>query len=228
MATSRSSPAGTAFINLAYVNSNEELYLALLAGLAGFGLVPVTALHDPGSDLQLSRIYRLIEQSVISFHDLSYIHLDPPAPRTPRFNMPFELGLAVAVTLSANRQHRWFLLEQVAHRAAKSLSDISGTNVQIHDGHAPSVLKAVANALARHSHRPTLQQLRAIYADVAAKARRLKSREGWSDIFLASPFKDLRIVAGASAATHVPSLRPYISESRPSRRGIRKPRKRTP
>jgi hypothetical protein len=95
VATSRSSHAGTAFINLAYVNSNEDLFLGLLAGLAGFGLVPVAAMHDPGSDPQLSRIYRLIEQSVISFHDLSYVRLDPPSPRTPRFNMPFELGLAV-------------------------------------------------------------------------------------------------------------------------------------
>lgn len=209
MATSRSSHAGTAFINLAYVNSNEDLFLGLLAGLAGFGLVPVAAMHDPGSDPQLSRIYRLIEQSVISFHDLSYLRLDPPSPRTPRFNMPFELGLAVAVALSTNRRHRWFLLEQVTHRAAKSLSDISGTNVLIHDGHAPSVLKAVSNALARHSHRPTLQQLQAIYADVAAKAQRLKSQDGWSNIFLASPFKDLRILAATSAATYVPGLRPF-------------------
>ena len=207
----RSSKAGTAFINLAYVTSNEEVYLGLLAGLAGFGLAPVAAMHDPGSDPQLSRIYRLIEESVISFHDLSYVSLDPPSPRTPRFNMPFELGLAVAVALSANRRHRWFLLEKVPHRAAKSLSDISGTNVQIHDGLAPSVLKAVSNALARHGDRPTLQQLSAIYADVAAKARRLTSQEGWSSIFLAAPFKDLRLVAAESAATHVPGLKPYVS-----------------
>ena len=210
----RSSQAGTAFINLAYVASNEELYLGLLAGLAGFGLTPVAAMHDPGSDPQLSRIYRLIEASVISFHDLSYVSLDPPSPRTPRFNMPFELGLAVAVALSANRRHRWFLLDKVAYRAAKSLSDIGGTNVQIHDGRAPSVLKAVSNALARHSHRPTLQQLSAIYSDVAAAAQRLTSQEGWSSIFLAAPFKDLRIVAAGSAATHVPGLKPYVPELR--------------
>jgi hypothetical protein len=211
----RSSPASTAFINLAYVASNEQLYLGLLAGLSGFGLAPVAAMHDPGSDPQLSRIYRLIEQSVISFHDLSYVSLDSPSPRTPRFNMPFELGLAVAVALSANRRHRWFLLDKVAHRAAKSLSDIGGTNVQIHDGRAPSVLKAVSNALARHRHRPTLQQLAAIYGDVAAKARLLASEDGWSSIFLAAPFKDLRLVAAESAATHVPGLRPYSAGQRP-------------
>ena len=208
----RSSQAGTAFINLAYVNSNAELYLGLLAGLAGFGLAPVAAMHDPGSDPQLSRIYRLIEESVISFHDLSYVSLDPPSPRTPRFNMPFELGLAVAVAMSANRRHRWFLLEKVPHRAAKSLSDISGTNVQIHDGLASSVLKAVSNALARHHPRPTLQQLSAIYGDVAATAQRLISEEGWSSIFLAAPFNDLRVVAAGSASTHLPGLKPYVPE----------------
>lgn len=167
-------------------------------------------MHDTGSDPQLSRIYRLIEESVISFHDLSYVSLDPPSSRTPRFNMPFELGLAVAVALSANRRHRWFLLEKVPHREAKSLSDISGTNVQIHDGRAPSVLKAVSNALARHGDHPTIQQLSAIYADVAAKAR-LIAQEGWTSIFLSAPFRDLRLVAAGSAATHVPGLKPYTS-----------------
>jgi hypothetical protein len=210
----RSSQAGTAFINLAYVTSNEELYLGLLASVAGFGLTPVAALHDPGSDPQLSRIYRLIEESSISLHDLSYVSLDPPSPRTPRFNMPFELGLAVAIALSANRRHQWFLLDKVAHRAAKSLSDISGVNVQIHDGRAASVLKAVSNALARQSQRPTLEQLTKIYSDVAATAQQLKS-DGWSDIFLQSPFRDLRLVAALSARTHVPSLRPGLpSQSR--------------
>jgi hypothetical protein len=215
----RSSPDETAFINLAYVPSNEELYLGLIASLAGFGLAPVAALHDPGSDPQLSRIYRLIEESSISFHDLSYVSLDPPSPRTPRFNMPFELGLAVAIALSANRRHRWFLLDKVAHRAAKSLSDISGVNVQIHDGRAASVLKAVSNALARQSQRPTLEQLTKIYTDVAATAQQLKS-DGWSDIFLQSPFRDLRLVAAFSARTHVPGLRRYLSSQ--SKRGGKK------
>ncbi len=173
--------------------------------------MPVAAMHDPGSDPQLSRIYRLIDESAISFHDLSYVRLDPPTPKTPRFNMPFELGLAVAVALSSNRRHRWFVLEQVVHRAPKSLSDISGTNIQIHDGSAPSVLKAVSNALSRQGRRPTLSQLRAIYADVAVKAQRLKSQDGWQSIFLSAPFKDLRILAAASAATHVPGLTPYVS-----------------
>ncbi len=219
----RRSPDETAFINLAYVTSNEELYLGLIASLSGFGLTPVAALHDPGSDSQLNRIYRLIEKSSISFHDLSYVSLDPPSPRTPRFNMPFELGLAVAVALSANRRHQWFLLDKVAHRAAKSLSDISGVNVQIHDGSAASVLKAVSNALARQSQRPTLEQLTAIYSDVAKTAQQLKS-EGWSDIFLQSPFKDLRIVAGLSARTHVPSLRSDLPSQ--SNRGRKKSSKR--
>jgi len=125
--------------------------------------------------------------------------------------MPFELGLAVAVALAANRRHRWFVLEQVPHRAAKSLSDIGGTNVQIHDGSAQAALRAVSNALARYSHAPTIPQLRAIYTDVAAMARNLKSNEGWQSIFLPAPFKALRIVAAASAATHVTGLKPYVS-----------------
>jgi len=33
-----------------------------------------------------------------SFHDLSRVELDKKLPPTPRFNMPFELGLVVAWT----------------------------------------------------------------------------------------------------------------------------------
>jgi hypothetical protein len=215
----RSTRLKTAFINLAYVDSNESLYLALIAGLAGFGLVPVAALHDPTSNPQLSRIFKLIEDSVISFHDLSYIKLDPPGPKTPRFNMPFELGLAVAISLSGPRRHRWFVLETKQHRAAKSLSDISGANVQIHDGHAASVFRAISNALARHNPRPTLKQLEAIYGDVRKKARLLKNVDGWPSVFLQAPFKELRVLASMSASTHVPGLKPFIAPKSGPRRG---------
>lgn len=202
--------AHTAFINLAYVDSNEQMFLALIAGLAGFGLVPVAALHDPTTDPQLARIFGLLEDSVISFHDLSYVRLDDPKPKTPRFNMPFELGLAVASALGSNREHRWFVLDTKAHRAWKALSDISGSNVQLHNRKAPAVMRAISNALARHNPHPTLAQLLAIYEDVRAKAHKLKTVDRWPNVFLPAPFKDLRIYANLSAITHVPGLTPYV------------------
>jgi hypothetical protein len=41
------------------------------------------------------------------------VEIDPAHPPTPRFNMPFELGLAVAWDRHVPKQHVWFVLESV-------------------------------------------------------------------------------------------------------------------
>jgi hypothetical protein len=42
----------------------------------------------------------------------------------------FDAGLAVAIARS-RPDHQWFLLEARAHRMQKSLSDLSGTSIEI-------------------------------------------------------------------------------------------------
>jgi hypothetical protein len=51
----------------------------------------------PGGARRLDRILRLIRSCRYSFHDLSRVELDRNPPPTPRFNMPFELGLAIGL-----------------------------------------------------------------------------------------------------------------------------------
>src|SRR5271157_2636986 len=85
------------FLNIPYDPGFESLYLAFIAGLCGFGLIPRAVLQIPGSKRRLDRILSLIRRCKISFHDLSRVELDRNRPPTPRFNMPFELGLAVAL-----------------------------------------------------------------------------------------------------------------------------------
>ena len=48
--------------------------------------------------------------------------------------MPFELGLTVAAEKLHPNKHTWFVLESKIRRVEKSLSDLSGTDVYIHDG----------------------------------------------------------------------------------------------
>src|SRR5206468_1185611 len=74
---------------------------------------------------RLERIVRLLRNCRSSFHDLSRVSLDRNPPVTPRFNMPFELGLAVSPRRS--RAHEWFVFEERRHRLMKSLSDLNGT-----------------------------------------------------------------------------------------------------
>ncbi len=70
MADKTDSPS-TAFINLPYAKSYEKVYLAFIAGVAGYGLVPTAAVRDPASDYQLERIFNLISKADYSFHDLA-------------------------------------------------------------------------------------------------------------------------------------------------------------
>ena len=83
MATS-TSRAPLAFINLPYAKRYEKVYLAFIAGVAGYGLVPTAAVRDPASNYQLERIFNLISAADYSFHDLSWMALDTRSPRTPR------------------------------------------------------------------------------------------------------------------------------------------------
>jgi hypothetical protein len=99
------------FLNIPYDPNFESLCLAYICGLACFGLVPRATLEIPGNR-RLDRIITLIQECSFSIHDLSRVQLDPYKPRTPRFNMPFELGLAVAVEKLVDPSHSLYMVAQ--------------------------------------------------------------------------------------------------------------------
>ncbi|MGZ8797540.1 MAG: hypothetical protein ACXW2F_09350, partial [Thermoanaerobaculia bacterium] len=183
----------------------EKVYLSFIAGVAGYGLVPTAAVRDPSSHYQLERIYQLISAAQYSFHDLSWMSLDRKAPRTPRLNMAFELGLAVAFTRSSGAEHQWFVFDTVPYRLEKALSDLGGIRARIHDRSPESVLRGLMNALAREKHQPTLKNLLEIYGDVEKMARKIKDQYS-DDLFETRPFNELAYVANESANVHIPSL----------------------
>ena len=92
---------------------------------------------------------------------------DPPRPRTPRFNMPFELGLAVANhkrTKDGKRQ--WFVCEARHLRLLKSLSDLNGTDPYIHNGKIVREFRELCNIFAKPDRQPTVQQMGQIYREM--------------------------------------------------------------
>ena len=99
----------SAFLNIPYDRRYENLYLAFIAGLCAFGLTPRATIEIPSTKRRLERIIELIQGSEYSFHDLSRVQLDRNSPATPRFNMPFELGLAVDWARGAEPGHEWFV-----------------------------------------------------------------------------------------------------------------------
>ncbi len=111
------------------------------------------------------------------------------------FNMPFELGLAVAHAKNARGAHQWFVFETKRNRIKKSLSDVDGTDPHIHGGKPRRVLVELSNALVHKRGTPTIDLLFKIYADLQKRANLLKSDYGGGSLFAARPFKDLVIAA---------------------------------
>lgn len=207
-------PGNTAFINIPYDAAYEDLFLALVAGLSGFGLIPHATLEIPGSERRLNRIVALLRRCRYSFHDLSRVELDSTPPHTPRFNMPFELGLAVALGQTLRRRHEWFVLESKAHRMGKSLSDLGGTDEHVHGGTPRGVLRTLTNALARSRHRPTVAELEQIYTDLVKAAAAIKEGLRTESLYSARPFKELVVAARISARQRIVSLRPTARRRR--------------
>jgi hypothetical protein len=50
------------FLNIPYDKNFEPLYLAFIAGLSGFGLIPQAVLQIPESERRLVRIFSLIRR----------------------------------------------------------------------------------------------------------------------------------------------------------------------
>jgi len=157
------------FLNVPYDHGFEALYLAYIAGLIAFRLEPRATLQIPGGARRLDRILELIGDCRYSFHDLSRVELNLKRPATPRFNMPFELGLAVAWQRFREPFHTWSVFESRSRRAGKSLSDLSGTDVYVHDGTPAGVFREICNAVVLAVHQPTVTQMAAIYRDCGAR-----------------------------------------------------------
>jgi hypothetical protein len=187
---------GSVFLNVPYDDAFENLFLAYIAGLSAFGFAPRATLEIPFSRRRLERITSLIESCEYSIHDMSRVQIDRLAPRTPRFNMPFELGVTIGIR---NPKHFWIVCETVKHRIKKSLSDIDGTDVYVHDGRVRGVFRELANAFVRSNRQPTVLQMMQIYRVLRAGFKATLRGAGASDPFNARVFRDLTILASAAA-----------------------------
>lgn len=203
----RRKPAADVFLNIPYDKPFERLFLAYVSGISAFGLLPGATLEIPGGARRLDRIFTLIQRCRYSVHDLSRVQLDQHKPRTPRFNMPFELGLSVAWEHCGGTKHTWFVCESLEFRLAKSLSDLSGTDAYVHHGSVRGVFRELCNAFVRTGSQPTIDQMWRIYRDVRKRLPKISQRSGARSVFAARVFKDICVVAGLSADENVVASR---------------------
>jgi hypothetical protein len=139
----------------------------------------------------------LISACGYSFHDLSRIQLTSGAPR---FNMPFEVGLAVALA-RWRPAHQWFLFEAKPFRVQQTLSDLSGTDPYIHGEGSRRLLIALTDALVRATKQPTVDELGRIHRFLRDKSSGI--RRNYGTLFGARAFRDLVVVATDFATREV-------------------------
>jgi hypothetical protein len=181
------------FLNIPYDPSFIRLYFAYITALSAMGLLPRATLGITGNR-RLDRIASLIASCAYSIHDLSRVQLDRHAPRTPRFNMPFELGLAVAWSQTHPR-HKWYVFEAVGRRLTKSLSDLDGTDPYIHGGTVRGVMREVCNAFVSPRKQPTVPQMIKMYRELRQSSPRILNNAGAHSMFTARVFSDLCLAA---------------------------------
>lgn len=189
------------FLNIPYDKQFERVYLAYITALTAMGFLPRATLGI-GGNRRLHRIASLIESCSYSIHDLSRVQLDRNPPcSTPRFNMPFELGLAVAWA-RANPHHKWFVFESVQRRLAKSMSDLDGTDPFIHYGTVRGVMREVCNAFVR-PNQPTVPQMMKMYRDLPRGVPKILHNAGTASLFTARAFSDLCLAAAGLRSKYV-------------------------
>jgi len=130
-------------------------------------------------------------------HDISRVQLDPGPPRAPRFDMPFELGLAVAWGRLNPQRHSWVGCDEIAHRPVRSISDLAGTDFHPHHGTVAGGLAALCNAFVGRTPRPTVPRMKTVYRQLRRVIPELKANAGAHSLFEARVFNDLVIAARA-------------------------------
>ena len=151
---------------------------------------PRATLELPTKKNRLERIQELLDTCAYSLHDLSRVELDES--ELPRFNMPFELGLA----LGRSPESQWWVLEAEKYRLQKTLSDLNGWEVLVHENSPDGVLRELLGAFTSAHLAPTMSQMRQLYQNLINEVQQIKNNRGVK-LIVQSPaaFKDLVVFA---------------------------------
>jgi hypothetical protein len=140
------------FVNCPFDDASRPLLHAALFAIHDCGFVARTALEASGSgETRLDKIVRIIGDARFSVHDISRVEVDAQHG-LPRFNMPFECGLAFgAMRFGQGARHRGrdlLVLAAEAFQDQKTLSDLAGQDPAYHANQPQLVIKALRGFLA--------------------------------------------------------------------------------
>jgi hypothetical protein len=161
------------FLNFPYDSEYFPLFTALIAGLVALGRIPRCAIEAQDEGIaRLAKIYNLLAGCGSSIHDLSRVTLSGTF-KVPRFNMPFELGIAYA--LAQKKPHRIFTFDEQEYRLDASLSDMKAFDSFTHGGTPEGILRNLLKCFGTSAKTPKLKTLISLNKrlfQVASRARR--------------------------------------------------------
>lgn len=141
----------TVFINCPFDNAYKPIFDALIFATLDLGFVARHALVDNSTPMRLDRIVTEIVNAEYSVHDISRIQTSGPAS-LPRFNMPFEAGIAYCAQKMSPIGHRHFLLlDATPYQYQASMSDVAGLDPKIHNDDPQDAINAIRHFLVTKS-----------------------------------------------------------------------------
>ncbi len=176
------------FLNVPYEDSYQKVFLGLLSALVCLGRKPVIVAEVPDEGKgRLPRIYDELLRSRVSIHDLGCVDVSPP-----RFNMPFELGLAWTIQRHFSRQrYEVYVLESKKYRLQETLSDWNGIDPKIHEDDPSKAIAAVLDCLGRHHLELTVREVLHVYKGVCELLDDFKAKHAGDSVYSARIFREI-------------------------------------
>jgi hypothetical protein len=117
------------FLNIPYAARYTTFELAIISTTTAYGLIPVMAKQRARFEVRLRKLVEMIYSSGSGLTDLSY---------TTRLNMPFELGLMLALGKNV------FIVSRRPYSALRSISDLSLGDIAYHRGDPRRLIRQLA------------------------------------------------------------------------------------
>jgi hypothetical protein len=150
-------PALTVFINCPWDNQFRKQLHAIVFTCVHAGFYPMLATSSGQSGRpRLERILQGLNESRYSIHDLSRCRGEG-SQNLARFNMPLELGMAMAIRGAAGQRnpHEYLVLVPDGKNLHyRYISDLGGLDPQTHDGTPPRIVAEVLSWLLSMSAAP--------------------------------------------------------------------------
>lgn len=135
------------FINCPFDKEYKPILKVLVFACIYLGYKPLLSETINSADSRVDGIQNLISQAKYSIHDLSRME-SSKKNELARFNMPFELGIDIGCKRFGNpdmNEKCLLILDKIKYRYQKSISDLSGNDIEIHNDDPEIALRKFRN-----------------------------------------------------------------------------------